>query len=190
MSENFIAYHEWAPELFAQGVELPAWVHGIVCAQVIAENNPSCHAHIEQWLSTMLQEEESVQVRTQSIVTRGRNVLRNQLYNVDFDLQLMIPGDDEPLAERIIALGGWCAGFLKGLELIEHPKFTNHPEVMEAINDLAEIVEIEEAGSNDAETDETALFQLIEYVRVAVMFIFTECVLDETPTEQANDISY
>lgn len=90
-------------------------------------------------------------------------------------MDLLLPADSEPLADRIAALGEWCQGFLLGLAAGGIVQDTPLPDdVAELIRDFTEISRAGfdvEAGD---EEDEDALAQIIEYVRVGVLLINDE----------------
>jgi hypothetical protein len=83
-----------------------------------------------------------------------------------------------PPAERVIdaradALVDWCRGFLGGLGLAGGSPSTMSDDASEILRDLGTI-----AGSRfeyeNAEEDESALEEVIEFVRVGVMLLHTE----------------
>jgi uncharacterized protein YgfB (UPF0149 family) len=87
----------------------------------------------------------------------------------DLSFELLLPDDDDPVAERATALANWCAGFLSGLGMrVEGDALPE--EIMEILRDLAAIAQVEDEvdGSEDAERD---LFELHEYVKVAVLLV-------------------
>lgn len=90
-------------------------------------------------------------------------------------MDLLLPADSEPLAERTAALGEWCQGFLLGLASGGITRDTPVPDdVAELIRDFTEISRAGfdvEAGD---EEDEDAFAQIVEYVRVGVLLINDE----------------
>lgn len=103
----------------------------------------------------------------------GENVI-NMLESDEIIFELLIPDDDESIAMRATALSEWCAGFLSGLGL---GGFNNEQPLSsdceEFIKDLAKISQLETQPEED-ESSETALFELIEYVRIGVLTLQQE----------------
>lgn len=103
------------------------------------------------------------------------NSTQAQLNGVEVDYQLLVPDDEQSLAERTDALAEWCQGFTYGLAAGGLKKDADLPEdTAELIRDM---VEIARAGHDDEaveEADEDAYMQLHEYVRMGVLLINEE----------------
>ena len=86
--------------------------------------------------------------------------------------------DGQPLRERAQALFDWCRGFLGGFGLAAGASPPLSEEGGEALQDLARL-----AGASvqdideDEDEDESALSELEEFVRVAVLLLHGDCVL-------------
>ena len=88
-------------------------------------------------------------------------------------LTLLLPNDDDPLAERTIAVGQWAQGFLSGFGgNIGNTELSK--DVREILEDLISIAQIQ-ADDEEDEDGEVAYMEINEYLRVAPLFIFTEC---------------
>jgi uncharacterized protein YgfB (UPF0149 family) len=98
---------------------------------------------------------------------------RQQLDDPDLVFQPLLPRDDQPLRARAEALASWCRGFLGGFGLAPRPSGVGD-EAEEVLADLAGIAascfETDEVG----EEEEGAYVELIEYVRMAAMFLRSE----------------
>lgn len=98
----------------------------------------------------------------------------SQLEDEQLRLALWLPGDDETLEDRTMALGSWCTGFLAGL--CEGAGLTlDHfsEEVVEALSDLQQIARAGLSSAEDEE-NENALMEIIEYVRVVTLMMREE----------------
>lgn len=104
-----------------------------------------------------------------------------QLADPEFGFELLLPDDDAPLARRADALVGWCRGFLGGFGLAAAATPPLSEDAAEALQDLGRI-----AASNlgyadsdvDADdSDEDALEEVAEFVRIAVLLLHGDCVL-------------
>lgn len=86
----------------------------------------------------------------------------------------LLPDESRPLDERADALVEWCRGFLGGFGLSSGDRPAQlSEEATELLRDLATI-----AGSSlsfeDAEEDERALVEVLEFVRVGAMMLHAE----------------
>jgi len=177
-----VDYNDWASELLASGVgDDPSSVHGELCGGLMSSGQLSR----DVWLQQLLSDTPAGVVlggEAERIIVGVYDRVCEQLYGADFDLQLLIPDDDDGLTERLHALGAWCQGFLKGLNAAGSvddsavKQAMQQTDVADALSDLAAIAEIDcDAVGSDA--DEAHYIEISEYVRVAVMLIFTECAL-------------
>ncbi len=97
-----------------------------------------------------------------------------QLRGEDFGFELLLPGDDESLVKRGKALTDWCQGFLSGLGLTGF-NFNSVEELKEPLQDLAEIAKLDYKNLDEQSEEDLAAFEeVVEYVRVSVMLVFTE----------------
>jgi uncharacterized protein YgfB (UPF0149 family) len=98
------------------------------------------------------------------------------LIQPDMEFTLQLPDDEEPLAARTAALAEWCQGFLYGLGAGSITDASELPgEVGELVRDFIEIsrAAVDEEGG-DAESNENAYAELVEFVRVGVQLLFEE----------------
>jgi len=85
----------------------------------------------------------------------------------------LLPGSASTIDARADALVDWCRGFLGGLGLAGGSPSTMSDDASEILRDIGTI-----AGSRfeyeNAEEDESALEEVIEFVRVGVLLLHTE----------------
>lgn len=99
-----------------------------------------------------------------------------QLEDPDFGFELLLPADDRPVDERGDGLLAWCRGFLGGFGLAAGAEPPLSEEAAEALADLARIAS-SDLSYDEPESDEDALAEVAEFVRVAVMLLHSDCVL-------------
>ncbi len=101
-------------------------------------------------------------------------------------LTLLLPSDDESLQSRTEALGQWAQGFLSGFgNNIGSTEISK--DVREILEDLISIAQIE-VDEEEHEEGEVAYMEVNEYLRVAPLFLFTECANYTPPsTDDAKD---
>jgi uncharacterized protein len=104
------------------------------------------------------------------------------LIQPDMEFELLLPADSEPLQERTQALAEWCQGFLYGLGAGSIPDASELPgEVGEVVRDFIEITRADADAGEDAEANESAYAELVEFVRVGVQLLFEELAVARAP---------
>ena len=95
----------------------------------------------------------------------------------EMEFQLLLPDDDDPLVERASALSQWCQGFLYGFGTGRQvPRDELTGEVAEVLRDLTHISQASVETGADAEEEEQAYAEIVEYVRAGVQLIHDELV--------------
>jgi uncharacterized protein YgfB (UPF0149 family) len=103
-----------------------------------------------------------------------------QLSGRQSDFEPLLPDDDDSTAVRAAALAHWCEGFLHGVVSGEHgdalKKRLAAEPLADIIRDMLEITRAVADESSDAESDEKAYAELVEYLRVAAQLTYEELV--------------
>jgi uncharacterized protein YgfB (UPF0149 family) len=99
-----------------------------------------------------------------------------QLDSPDFEFELLLPGEEQPVSERGDGLVTWCRGFLGGFGLAAGAKPPLSEDSEEALADIARIA-ASDLSYEDPESDEAALEEVSEFIRVAVLLLHSDCVL-------------
>ncbi|WP_411360313.1 UPF0149 family protein [Pseudidiomarina salilacus] len=95
------------------------------------------------------------------------------LRDPDLGFQLLLPGDHEPLYERLQALTAWVQSFLVGFGVNQTNLAGLSADLREAIDDMVEIAKLEIEVEDDEEA-ERAYFEIMEYLRISSMLCFNE----------------
>ncbi|MET0281305.1 MAG: UPF0149 family protein [Steroidobacteraceae bacterium] len=100
----------------------------------------------------------------------------------------MLPSDDASIDARTVALGEWCQGFLYGLGTgVAVPDASAlHGEAAEVLRDMTEITHVDVDPNDDAETNEAAYAELVEFVRVGVQLLYDHLQPLREPRVAAN----
>lgn len=143
-------------------------VHGLICGLLSGQPHSD-----GAWEEAILGYKPTGPLQT--LLQQVYEQSKQQLQEFLFELQLLLPTDDEQLAERAEALSLWCQGYLTGLKIAQIPLEDRAPsETTEAIQDLVEIAKMNYEEVVEDEEDESAYAELVEYVRMAVILIYQD----------------
>lgn len=100
---------------------------------------------------------------------------RDALDGRQMTFDMLLPDDEQALAERTTALGEWCQGFLYGLGTghLQDPASAGG-EVGEIIADFTAITQVDVDPDDSLEASETAYAELVEFVRVGVQLLYEQ----------------
>jgi len=163
----------------------PAESHGAMCGAICSQHQ----SNFIDWCHTVLFEMDTGLTTTQpgefavqrdpgqyAMLAVLHGLAAVQLADSDYGFQLFLPDDNADVADRSDALAAWCRGFLFGLTANGMNKETPFSaETNELIHDFSEIgrLDFENIDEND-EGDAVAFEEVMEYVRVGVLFIWAE----------------
>ncbi len=135
----------------------------------------------EDWLKEILPEGQAG-AAARSQLREVFDATAGELIQPDMEFQLLLPEDEEPLAERTEALAQWCQGFLYGLGAGSIQDPAQLPgEVGEIVRDFVEISRAGIGTEGPDDSDENAYAELVEFVRVGVQLLFEELAEARAP---------
>ncbi|MFM8844620.1 MAG: UPF0149 family protein [Gammaproteobacteria bacterium] len=144
--------------------------------------------NVQDWLREIFPEGRAGDAETalHAVFEWTRHVLRaGQL-----EFQLLLPGDETPVAERAVALGQWCQGFLYGLGSNPIPEIEDLPaDIGEIVRDLTAMTRIDVDENESLEDNEQAYAELVEFVRVGVQLLHDELAPFRTTAADDNPVS-
>ena len=108
-----------------------------------------------------------------------QEMVKGELTSDDMTVVLLLPTDDASLPDRATALGEWCQGFLAGFGLNYRDNALSI-EGKEVLQDLAAIAQVQDA-LEESEDGESDYMEVMEYLRVAPLLLFTETKKPEAP---------
>jgi hypothetical protein len=158
-----IAFDDVAQALAAGGSTVhAAEAHGCLCGSICARRVylPA------EWLEELLPDGPEPGTTStfttagplRSLFDQSRAVLEAR----EMEFEPLLPPDDASLDERVEALSAWAQGFLYGFGAAgPFKRGTLSTEVTEVLTDFAEV-------------EESALAELVEFVRVGVQLIYDE----------------
>ena len=111
------------------------------------------------------------------------------LQSDDMDFELLVPASDQSLTQRTEGLAHWCTGFLAGFGASGGA--IRDSEASEALSLLGEIARAtnvsDEADGGIDEGEEEAFFELVEFVKVAVLLLHEDRRLAGRPSASDTD---
>ena len=111
---------------------------------------------------------------------------RGALAGAEMQFDLLLPDDEQSLARRTEALTLWCNGFIYGLGVSgAHDPQKLPGDAGEIVRDLGQIMGAGVDETDSPEANESALTELIEFVRVGVQVIFEDLSDLRAPEAQA-----
>lgn len=161
-----------------------ALAHGLLCSRLAVEGVAAGVGWIEQVLEDAPPRDEHRR-EAEELLDRLFDSSYRQLGERRSEFELLLPDDSETAERRTEALAHWCEGFLHGLVTgNQHPAIRAHLAEEPLAGLIKDMLQITRAGvdfDDDAETNEAAYTQLVEYVRVAAQLAFEELAPFRTP---------
>lgn len=165
------AYFSFANLLATSGEPVsPAELHGLLLGR-------SCGGagfEAEPWLTDAAELlGDSLPDNLRQALIGLQEMVRGELTGTEMAVVLLLPTDETALPERAAALGEWCQGFLQGFGTAVGDQALSS-EAVEVLQDLASIAQVQDA-LEESEDGETDYMEVMEYLRVAPLLLFTEC---------------
>lgn len=127
------------------------------------------------WLGTLLQDADNATAKkVKTMIQALFELSQKQLASFNFELEMLLPSDKQPLFDRAEALAMWCQGYLLGLDMGRGKTPLNlSPETKEALDELKQIAKLELEDEVDEESEQ-AYLELAEFVKLTAITVFTE----------------
>ena len=151
----------------------PAEVHGVLTGALCAPDDAE-----PAWRRLILESEAAAPAAEALFeqLVELQELTRAMLEGSEFGFELLLPGGDAGLSEQLAGFTDWCRGFLLGLAaggLADRRALS--AEITEFLEDVVQMSEAElEAEGTDAEGEERALAELVEYLRAGVQILYEE----------------
>ncbi|MCJ7591422.1 MAG: UPF0149 family protein [Woeseiaceae bacterium] len=154
-----------------------AQTHGLLTGRLAIVGVPAG----PDWLLQVLEgtdEANALRLECQRILDRLYQSTYWQLSERLSEFEPLLPGDEDDVAERAVALANWCEGFLHGIVSARHGDALRERLGAEPLSDIIkDMLQITRAGldeESDEEDNESAYVELVEYVRVAAQLCYEE----------------
>ncbi|MGI0116094.1 UPF0149 family protein [Zooshikella sp. RANM57] len=96
-----------------------------------------------------------------------------KLEDQSFGFQPLLPDEAESLTAQARAIGSWSQSFLAGFGLGGAIQSSLSEEIIGILRDFAQIAQLE-TELEDSDSNESDLTEIIEYVRMAALLVYTE----------------
>jgi len=152
-----------------------AEAQGMVCGMMCAQGRVDKLDWVKQVLGANVAPGDLLIKQVQAQLFQLHQETLEGLYDQDFAFELFLPDDDVSLAERMDMLSEWCQGFMLGFSSRSLDELDGEvgEEITGLIEDFIEITRIDLESFDDPEEDENSFFEITEYIRMGVIFIFT-----------------
>lgn len=152
----------------------PADSHGLLCGLICAAG----FADPQRWLPEVFDDfnpRDTAQASAYQCLQSVYEQTLAGLHSEDLDFELLLPDDGASLAERTESLAAWCSGFLSGLGLGGLPEQSGlSEELSELLDDMAQIARVNFDLENPDEGENVAFEEVVEYLRIGVLFVHDE----------------
>ncbi len=173
-------------ELFLNSgaINSPSQLQGMLCGKLCGGATMSP----EQWLAEAQEfmdiEHVTLDEGQKSLIESLYDQTQLLLQDVNFSFSPLLPEDGASITRRAQELGSWCEGFLLGIGVsgIGGEKKLS-ADVAEALRDLAQISQVDTSEVEDGDESEAFWVELVEYVKVAVLAVYTELGASEDKAE-------
>ena len=163
--------------------------HGLVSGVISAANDVSSAKKALLGLLTDSDNTTITITEAKASLTDLCDITAAQLADINFRFQLLLPHDDASLTTRSAAISSWCQGFISGLgEGQIETSLKAKSELAETIEDFIAITQLDVQAIQGTEDEEVSFNELVEYVRFAVMTIYTDLLLANKNTVTPNTL--
>lgn len=146
--------------------------HGFLCGYYCSSNTLTADSWREHLLAGI---DDAIDVDDCfAILEQLANQVKGEILSEEISFELLLPDDQSAISDRSSALAEWCAGFASGLGIGgmgEKPPLNE--ECDEFVKDVISISRMETA-IEEGEEAETALFEIVEYIRVGTIMLHQE----------------
>ncbi|MEE2730130.1 MAG: UPF0149 family protein [Pseudomonadota bacterium] len=177
-AEDVLDFYELEAELRKiDALASPSEAHGILCGQLSGGIKGDQVAWLTEYLSNLGVKGEPWENTREWFCELHRFTL-GELADDQFNFMPLLPDDEDPLDARLGSLAEWCSGFLAGFGSAGSRKPEEFTEdALSALRDIQQISQVD-TEVDEEEDGEAAYFEVLEYVRMAALMIFTEFAMD------------
>ncbi len=172
MSAPTSIYHSFAKLIEQQQQSIsPAELQGLLLGRSCAGANTSSKSCLEDAAVLF---DGDIPARIQEAINGLHEMLQAELANQQLmAVTLLLPEDDSPLQQRLLALTQWCQGFLNGFGS-HAAELKLSAQSREILSDLVAISQLQVEQQDCDNSNEANYMQLAEYLRITPVLLYTE----------------
>lgn len=148
--------------------EIHGVLTGLICAGFEFENQ----GYVAM-LHDLFNESDGFPTTVKKALKQVYSELWASILDDSYSFTLLLPDDDDSMAERGHALSLWVQGFNLGFGLEHKDSPIVSEEVKEVLTDFSEIANLSDEMEEDEDTEQ-AYFEISEYVRISALLCFSE----------------
>jgi hypothetical protein len=178
-------YEALAHEIDASGIMMsPGEAHGIIAGLLATSLEGDIRTQLADLFGPYgLDEEEEADLF--AVLEPLYRYTKSSFEQGSFEFALLLPDEESSLDDRIEAIADWCRGFIYGLTEGGVTDVTQLPgDAGEVVRDLMELAEVGLDEEADIESQDRAITEIEEYIRVGVQLVFEELHAGTLSTDQ------
>ncbi len=166
--------------IIAHASEIHGALTGLVCAGFTYEDNSYLAL-----ITDMFNNGEALPAQVKQLIKHLYNQIWQYIIDDNYGFELLLPDDDDSLAERSNGLSMWTQGFTLGFGLQQKNSQQLPEDIQEILKDFVEIANLSSDIDDDDEDSEQAFYEIVEYVRISALLCFSELgVAPEKPSSK------
>ncbi|MGO1460748.1 MAG: UPF0149 family protein [Marinobacter sp.] len=186
-----VEFERWA-NVFAthKAYSHPSELHGALCGRLAA----GARLEEPEWKYTVCEHmglpestlEDSADLAR--FMSEAYEQTLASLKSDDMSFHPLLPDDDYVIDQRLEALVAWVRGFLEGMALSAGESLGQAPdEIRELMEDMVAISQVSE-DQEPGDEGEQQLLEIVEYIRLGALAVFTEFNPPEKPAPQTSTL--
>ncbi|MDH3355735.1 MAG: UPF0149 family protein [Chromatiales bacterium] len=153
----------------------PVEFHGMLAGLITTQGAEAEQLYREELIPSDYDPADLLQQEALDGIALPYASLREQLNDSQLSFYPLLPDDERDFEERVDAVAEWCQGYLFGLSRGGLPDTARlSDETNEFLQDMLSISRAENFELDGDEEDESALHEIIEYLRAGVMVVHDE----------------
>jgi len=143
--------------------------HGTMCGLLMA--NLSMASWLEHSLDGLPDRNDVIAKEQLDVLRQLFEHSREQLNDDDFAFEMLLPDESEDFGLRLLALSGWCQGFLYGLGVSGAASVESlDAPAQECLSDMLEISKLSHDDEPGNESEQQYA-EVVEHVRMATLML-------------------
>jgi len=159
-------------------------LHGLICGYLCVGAAREGEAYLHALMGT---KKDKASREAALALFNLFSVSQQQITSFDFDFNLVLPHDHEPLHDRAQAFSEWCEGFSQAMKI----NAINVDEILDedaqdTVHHISEFALLDYDSLEVGEDDEKALFEVQEYARMAILGLHRSFMSDGDGKQVSN----